>query len=275
MLGIGYFRNPHIFSRCPNLCAKYWLYKYSLYYFCCSCFLSFVSFFELKLFKENYSNCIMSLDWLKKIPLDTSSELASFFSLVTHPKVNKVHLVHVPGLSPLVRVSRFVPSAFHWHPTTGCPSFLPPASRALGGLLYDLTATKLVPLALCSIIYPFSTQEKEAEKANSWGRHESHRETISLLLPHQKKGRKTEKKEREKGEGSEVGGMEEGRDFLRHRRPLLWSIPWQFDISLQWTFYIFIPLLFYCHYITYIDAEHTEWDKWSTKQVCVQGENKQ
>lgn len=94
---------------------------------------------------------------------------------------------------------------------------LPPSSHQgfWGVLLYDLTATKLMPLALCSIIYPFSTQEKEAEKTNSWGLHESHRETISLLLPHEKK--KGRQKRRKKKGGKEVrweGWKKEGIFFF-------------------------------------------------------------
>lgn len=203
MLGTGYFRNPHIFSRCLNLCAKYWLYKYSLYYFCCSCFPSFVSFFELKLFKENYSNCIMSLDWLKNT---TRHQFWTGLLLGYWPQGEQGAPCSCPRAvttGQSFQICSFSLSLASHHRLP----LLPPSSQQgfWGVLLYDLTATKLVPLALYSIIYPFSTQEKKAEKANSWGRHESHRETMSLLLPHQKK-RKEDRKEGKRKGGRKWGG---------------------------------------------------------------------
>lgn len=203
MLGTGYFRNPHIFSRCLNLCAKYWLYKYSLYYFCCSCFPSFVSFFELKLFKENYSNCIMSLDWLKNTTRHQfwTGLLLQFGYSPQGEQGAPCSCPRAVTTGQSFQICSFSLSLASHHRLP----LLPPSSQQgfWGVLLYDLTATKLVPLALYSIIYPFSTQEKKAEKANSWGRHESHRETMSLLLPHQKKKEGRQKRRKEK-RGKEV-----------------------------------------------------------------------
>lgn len=68
MLGPGYRSNPHILSRCLSSCAIYLNTHVLLVLFChCRCcFPTFASAFELKLGKESSSNCILSLDRLRK-----------------------------------------------------------------------------------------------------------------------------------------------------------------------------------------------------------------
>lgn len=90
--------------------------------------------FQRELFKLPYISRLV-----KNIPLDTSSELASFFSLVTDPKVNKVTNPHQPTCTLFMS-----PGCHHWsgfpdlllQPFIGIPpQATPPSSLQPPGLL--------------------------------------------------------------------------------------------------------------------------------------------
>lgn len=127
MLGPGYASTSHILSRCLNLYARYLNIHILVVLFChcCCCPLSphFVSVLELKFFKENSSNCIMSLARLKN-GTENHFCIGILLDLVADPQQARCNLIVSPLWSALVRVYRAVsPQPFRCiSPRDGRPS---------------------------------------------------------------------------------------------------------------------------------------------------------
>lgn len=152
MLGPGYLSNPHISSRCLNLCAIYFNTHVLLVLFChCRCcFPTFASAFELKLCREFFKLYSVPRP-VKKRGLQTTPGLASFLVwLLTAAATVQLDQVPIP-----VPTGQGLQSCFLWpfsyHPAPdGHPSFSHWVFFSV--LLYEPTIAVLMPLALFFII---------------------------------------------------------------------------------------------------------------------------